>query len=193
MYDNFMQNFIEFRYKFMSKYGDKYLLSYWEEFPLKASINVSVASAITANARICMSLYKNREDYELYYSDTDSYFLNKPLPKDLVDNKQLGKFKLEKILTKLVALGPKVYGGVDTSGKEFVKVKGYKNSISLNELELLLNKDNVLTLNQEKWFKKLIDSTIIVKESNYNLTTTFNKRLPIYQGNILVGTQNIKI
>ena len=83
------------------------------------------------------------------------YFLNNPLPDKIVDSKQLGKFKLEEVLTKFVALGPKVYGGIDTSGKEFVKVKGFKKSISLNNLETLLNKDNVLSLNQEKWFKKL--------------------------------------
>ena len=43
----------------------------------------------------------------------------------LVDNTKLGEVKLEGILTKYIALGTKVYGGVNESGQPFVKAKGY--------------------------------------------------------------------
>lgn len=44
----------------------------------KENHNVSIASAITAYARIHMSQFKNNPDFTLYYSDTDSaYFVKK--------------------------------------------------------------------------------------------------------------------
>ena len=49
MYDNFMQNFIEFRYKFMSKYGDKYLLHEKYEFIFIRQIAVKVKEKIFHN------------------------------------------------------------------------------------------------------------------------------------------------
>lgn len=44
------------------------------------NINVAIASAVTAYARIFMSIFKNNLDYNLYYTDTDSIFVDKPLP-----------------------------------------------------------------------------------------------------------------
>jgi hypothetical protein len=56
-----------------------------------------------------MSQFKNSPDFILYYSDTDSAYINKPLPKHLVDSKTLGKMKLENIIDKAIFLAPKVY------------------------------------------------------------------------------------
>jgi hypothetical protein len=65
------------------------------------NINVGIAAAITAYSRIHMSQFKNNPDYTLYYTDTDSIYINKPLPEYLVSNKILGKMKLEYIIKKL--------------------------------------------------------------------------------------------
>ena len=45
-----------------------------------------------------MSQYKNNPDYNIYYTDTDSIVIDKPLPDDKVGN-NLGKMKLEHIVT----------------------------------------------------------------------------------------------
>lgn len=170
--------------------GKKTLISYFDKFPKVPFINVAIALAVTANARIYMSDFKNNPDFVLYYSDTDSAYISKLLPAHLVDSKKLGLFKLEKVLTKFVALGPKMYGGRDINGNEFNKVKGLKAKVSLQQLEELLIKDSSKNVKQEKWFKDIKDSTIIVKSPEYNIRPTDNKRNLIYKDNVLVGTSN---
>ncbi len=93
------------------------------------NISIPIASAITANARIRMSYFKNNPLFKLLYGETDSGHINKDLSKirpDLV-GAGLGQLKLEHIFKKAVYLAPKVYGGITEEGKEVVKVKGYRN------------------------------------------------------------------
>lgn len=78
------------------------------------NINIAIASATTAYARIYMSKtikYLIENDYKIFYKDTDSLFINKPLPDDLVSSTELGKLKLEYICKKGIFLAPKVYDG----------------------------------------------------------------------------------
>ncbi len=49
-----------------------------------------------------MSQFKNNPDFNLYYSDTDSAYIDKPLPDHLVHSKDLGKMKLENTLAKAI-------------------------------------------------------------------------------------------
>ena len=46
-------------------------------------------------------------EYTLYYSDTDSIDIDKPLPEEYVGN-ELGQFKLEDIFDEAVYLAPKM-------------------------------------------------------------------------------------
>jgi hypothetical protein len=89
------------------------------------NISVSIAAAITAYSRIHMSQFKNNPDFKLYYSDTDSIDIDKPLNEKFI-GKYLGQMKLENIFTKIVYLAPKVYGGINKQNKEYIKVKGLK-------------------------------------------------------------------
>jgi hypothetical protein len=108
-------------------------------------VNVAVASAITAYARIHMSQFKNNPDYKLYYSDTDSAVTNKPLPDHMIGT-GLGQLKLEHIITKAVFLAPKVYALITEDGKEIIKVKGLTNDVisklTFKDLESLLIQDS---------------------------------------------------
>ena len=61
--------------------------------------NVAIASAITAYSRIHMSQFNNSKKFNLYYSDTDSIYIDKPLSKKFIDDTKLG-------LLKLLALAP---------------------------------------------------------------------------------------
>jgi hypothetical protein len=97
-----------------------------------------------------MSQFKNNPEYILYYFDTDSIDVNKPLNIKFI-GKELGKIKLEHIFKEAVFLAPKVYGGL-TDTYEYVKAKGAKkkNVISFSDLKTLLNKDSKLRIYQEK-------------------------------------------
>jgi DNA polymerase elongation subunit (family B) len=88
------------------------------------NVSVPVAAAITAYARIHMSQFKNNENFNLYYTDTDSIYTDKPLPDYMISNKILGKMKLEYVLNKAIFLAPKVYYLETTDGRIIYKVKG---------------------------------------------------------------------
>jgi len=64
--------------------------------------NVAIAAAVTAYGRIMMNKYKTLEGYIIYYTDTDSIFINKPLPDHMIGN-ELGQMKNE--LSKISLLG----------------------------------------------------------------------------------------
>ena len=44
--------------------------------------------SVTAYARIFMSSVKNRENIKLYYTDTDSAFIEGNIPDDIIHNKK---------------------------------------------------------------------------------------------------------
>jgi hypothetical protein len=146
-------------------------------------VNVAIASAITAGARILMSYFKNNPNFILYYSDTDSVVVDKPLPDSMV-GKNLGQLKLEYIIKRAIFLAPKVYGIEDENGKEIIKIKGVTSEatekINLDILEKLLIENESLEFKQFKWFKKVLKGDITIDEVVYKLKATSNKRAPIY-------------
>jgi DNA polymerase elongation subunit (family B) len=110
------------------------------------NVSISIASAITAYARIHMSQFKNNPDFKLFYSDTDSAYTDKPLPEDLVNSKVLGKMKLEHICDKAIFLAPKMYCLQTVEGKVIYKVKGLSHDVNLtmDNFEQLLYKDTFI-------------------------------------------------
>ena len=72
------------------------------------NINIAIASAVTAYARIHMSNFKNNPYLpNLYY--TDSLYFDTPLPDSFIDSKVLGKLKLGGVFDVAIFLAPKVY------------------------------------------------------------------------------------
>jgi len=155
------------------------------------NINIAIASAITAYARIHMSQFKNNPNYKLYYSDTDSIYINKPLDNSLISNKTLGAMKLESINIKGIFIAPKVYGLENENREILIKAKGLTkeilNKLTLKDLESLLIKDSIQIYNQSKWFKNISEGNITIKDILFTLQTTDNKRQLIYKNNILIN------
>jgi hypothetical protein len=116
------------------------------------NVSVIIASAITAYARIHMSQFKNNPNFKLFYTDTDSAYVDRPLPENLVNNKVLGKMKLENIIHKAIFLAPKVYCLLTEDGKLIHKVKGLNHDIDLTmtDFESLLYKDSFIQKHQIK-------------------------------------------
>jgi hypothetical protein len=129
------------------------------------NINIAIASFVTSYARIFMSQFKNNNDIKLFYTDTDSAVVNKPLPDNLVDNKKLGKMKLEYISTKGIFLAPKLYCLLTDNGI-INKTRGLTLDIHLNfqDFENLLYKDSEIIKKQNKWFKSIYSGTIKIDE-----------------------------
>ena len=155
-------------------------------------VNIAIASAITAGARMWMSILKNNSLFNLYYSDTDSIVVDKQLPSFMVGS-DLGQYKLEHTISRAVFLAPKVYGLLTTDGTEIIKMKGIVNElladIHFQDLQDLLFKDSSKEFSQEKWFKKVLEGDITVNEVAYTLKSTSNKRRSIYIENIFSNTK----
>jgi hypothetical protein len=157
----------------------------------KKSLNISVpiAAAVTASARIHMSQFKTMEGFTLFYTDTDSIDINKPLPSQFI-GKELGKMKLEHIFNEAIFLAPKVYGGI-TENYEYVRIKGLKNPISFNELKPLLIKEQSISIKQEKWYRNISKGNIQIKQEVYTLINNNLKRKLIFENNKFVDTAPI--
>jgi hypothetical protein len=174
---------------------DLFLLSYHEINDNKLisdnteyDISIGVASAITAYSRVQMSQFKNLANNKMYYTDTDSAVMEKQIDYSLVGN-HLGQMVLEKEYKEFVSLAPKVYGGILTNGKEFTKIKGFKNSITFETLKSLLEENKSLELQQTKWFRFINKGSITIKNQIYTLVATANKRKIIYKDKKLFKTQ----
>lgn len=152
------------------------------------NVNVAIASAITAYARIIMSQFKNNAKLKLFYTDTDSIHtnlsptkMNKLYP-GIIDNKSLGKLKIEHIAEKAYYIAPKVYYLKTIENKVIIKVKGLSKIDSLNDKDFkkLLIRNNSIIKSQDKWYKSFEDSTILIKNQLYTIQQTDNKRQLIY-------------
>ncbi len=124
------------------------------------NISIGIAAAITAYSRIHMSQFKNNPKINLYYTDTDSIYTDSDLDEVLIDNKILGKLKLENICKKVIFLSPKVYCLLMESEELIYKVKGLKHEVELTyeDFELLLVKDSLLQKSQRK-FRKFLNKS----------------------------------
>jgi DNA polymerase elongation subunit (family B) len=84
-------------------HNGKELISYFKKNDIKAiddgsatkNISIAIASAVTAYARIKMSEIKMDKNIKIFYSDTDSFVVDKELNGNIISEK-LGHFKLEK-------------------------------------------------------------------------------------------------
>jgi hypothetical protein len=116
------------------------------------NINVSIAAAITAYARIHMSQFKNNPDINLFYTDTDSIYTDSDLDSKFLCDKTLGKLKLEYICKEAIFLAPKVYCLRLESGEIVYKAKGLKHEVELTfeDFKRLLIKNSKIEKFQPK-------------------------------------------
>jgi hypothetical protein len=163
------------------------------------NVNIAIAAAVTAYARIHMSQFKNNPLFpNLYYTDTDSLYFDGPLDDSFISSTELGKLKLEGTWDDAIFLSPKVYAlildGVskheihtkDNKDSLVIKIKGVtekalmdkENNINFNLFESLLFKDKNFEINQNKWFRSWNpnNESIQIKDQIYTLVQTSNKR-----------------
>ena len=72
----------------------------------KINISIPIATIITAGARKYISQFKLNPNYDIYYTDTDSIVISKPLDDKFVE-KNLGDINLEGIFKEGNFLGPR--------------------------------------------------------------------------------------
>ena len=193
------------KYMVTSKYHSTYLNTRLDNGNEFHNVNIAIASAVTAYARIHMSQFKDPKflrdnDLNLYYTDTDSLYFDNKIPETFISNTILGKLKLEGIFDEAIFLAPKVYALKNMEG-EIIKIKGLSkksinyNGINLDTLYQLLLKGSINKFNPEKWYKHLNEGTISILDQIYTLKVTSNKRELVFDSidNTLIGTKPLVI
>lgn len=111
---------------------------------------VQISAAIASYARITM--WKDMEycwnnGVDISYMDTDSLFVDKPIPEEMVSKNKLGYYKLENKINEGVFLAPKAYAYKSDSEEE-IKLKGiekdkqYLSYDMIKEIRIQINKNH---------------------------------------------------
>nr|YP_009487321.1 hypothetical protein [Russula virescens]AWB36223.1 hypothetical protein [Russula virescens] len=157
-----------------------------EESEDNSNVSIAIAAAITAYARIHMSKFKNNSKIRLFYTDTDSIYTDSEIDSSYVDPKLLGKLKLEYFCEKAIFLGPKIYC-LKTKNGLIIKVKGLKDisSLTFDSFNHLLSKKTI-KVSHKKWFRKISEGKITIKDQLYTIIMTENKRKLLSYNNFLL-------
>jgi hypothetical protein len=156
----------------------------FKHFDLPTYANVAIASAITSRAQMIMMDYKNNPNFEIYYTDTDSIFTNKPLPDYMVGN-ALGQMKNETLdkygieyLDKACFVGIKKYGLVVTDKNDvthelstFAGVP--KNELTFDEVTKIQNGEIIKKKVKDRFHKTFNDLSI---KTQSNITLQINNK-----------------
>ncbi len=131
--------------------------------------SIPIAAAITSWALINLSKYLNMEDNKLIYCDTDSVTLEKPLDNKYISSTELGKMKLEFILSEGIYISPKFYGLKNETGETVIKTKGIqKGKVNYQDLENLYNGKD-LSVKTTVFRKKISKGTVNIIEQEYKI------------------------
>lgn len=118
--------------------------SKYHDVELQNMVNASVVirAAVTAYARIHMCKLKLNilsKGGQIFYSDTDSIVTDLKLNNILVNNKKLGKLKLEHSIVKGIFITNKTYCLINSNNQFINKAKGINNSsVNFEDYEALL-------------------------------------------------------
>lgn len=155
------------------------------KFFLENNQSIAIAAAIASYSRI----YMNRafKDQKVFYTDTDSIVIDRPLNEEMVSENKLGKFKLEHVVQRAYFIAPKLYL-LETGDKTIIKSRGIQSSLLNKEDFVDLFNDKPITKSTEKWYKSLGRSTVFIKDLDLTLTPSFNKRVKLYENGVWFDT-----
>ena len=142
--------------------------------------NVAIASAVTAYARIEMMKYKTIPDIKVYYTDTDSIFVDKELPANLVGD-DLGQMKDElsgNWIKKAYFFGIKKYAYIDHNDNVKTIFSGLvRDSLTWVEVESL-NCGKILHKSiPDQFFKSLKKLEISIKHKTTSVQWKAEKKI----------------
>nr|YP_010852503.1 DNA polymerase [Aureoboletus raphanaceus]WGL38732.1 DNA polymerase [Aureoboletus raphanaceus] len=197
---------IELDDKLLIQYLPKGYKSFSYQEKLDINISIAIASSVTAYSRILMSQYKNNPNFDLFYSDTDSLYVNFKSNEErlifeskYVDPLKLGSLKVENLkkdgnfipYERFYFFGPKFYvaifdGNIDFANKTKIRglQKAYRSSINEDMIKSLMDYNRKpIKIETMKWFKEVSTSKIFIDNRPYNLDISVNKRSLVYQYN----------
>lgn len=142
--------------------------------------NVAIASAITAYARIAMMKFKNIPGLKVYYTDTDSIFVNQELPAELVGD-EIGQMKDELgggWIKEAYFFGIKKYAYIDNNNKLKTVFSGMdRNSLNWEDIIKLSNKETLVKKIPNQFFKSLSKLQISIRNKSVKIVFKSDKDL----------------
>lgn len=151
----------------------------------KVKSNVGIAAAVTSYARIEMMELKMlliKLGIKLYYTDTDSIFVDKEIPNYLI-GEDLGQLKDELnggFIKKAYFLGIKKYGYVDDNNVTHSTFSGVeRNSLSWNEIEQIANGFTLVKSYPIRFYKNFSNLNITIK-NQLKISIEFNTRKKLF-------------
>jgi len=173
--------------KLIDKLKLKLDLTDFKQISKTVKSNVAISAAVTAYGQIEMMKYKTLSDYNIFYTDTDSIFIDKPLPDSMVNN-EIGQMKneLKTLKTNIIDLacflGNKKYGlsYTDYDGKiqHLTVFAGAKrDSLTFNEIMLMSQGKTVHKLYDDVFFKDFRKMEITIKPRELDLKMSTSKNL----------------
>lgn len=125
----------------------------------------------------------------------DSIVTDLKLPESFVDSKELGKLKLEYIITEAFFITDKTYAFKTIDGVIVKRAKGISSDLlSFDDYEKMFNQEflnNTIRTSSKRNYAK---GSVRIKDDKINLdTTTYNKRSKIYEADVWTETKPIYI
>jgi DNA polymerase type B, organellar and viral len=164
----------------------------------KIKSHVGIAAAVTAYARIEMIELKMiliKLGIKLYYTDTDSFFVDAELPSYLVGS-ELGQLKDELKggwIKKAYFLGIKKYGYLDDKDITHSIFTGVeRDSLTWKEIGDISRGISITKPSPNRFYKNINNLNIIIKES-LQTSINFNTRKTLFNNRYLPIRINIKI
>ena len=175
-------------YSLIQQLNLKLDLSDYKQISKSVKSNVAIAAAVTSYAQMVMMKYKTLPGYTIYYSDTDSIFINKPLPDHLVDSNELGfmKNELYKLKTNKIDvgifLGNKKYGLLytnDVNETKFLSVfsGASKGALTFDEMMAMSRGEVVPKEFEDVFYRDFKKMEITIKPRKLDLTMSKSKKL----------------
>ena len=151
-----------------------------------SNVNVAISAIVNSYARVYMAKLKLNllnKGYTLYYTDTDSIVINKPLDDSLIGSK-IGQFKLEHKIKRGYFISSKLYCLV-TNDNLIIKAKGAdSNTLTESDFKKFLNMENVkVNKTQSKIIYSEGSVDINSKEVTFN-GNAYKNRVKVYNDGI---------
>lgn len=160
-------------------------------------VSVAISAAVTAYDRIHINKLKKdilSQKGNIYYSDTDSIVTDIELSKDLVDEKAIGKLKLEHKVHRGYFISGKTYCLRLDNGKVIIKSKGMISSeLSEDDFINLLNGNTIDRLKTMS-YKNFYKGSVIIDEVPVDLCgDSYEKRQKLYNCDLWTDTKPLII
>nr|YP_010462017.1 DNA polymerase [Hericium erinaceus]UUF93971.1 DNA polymerase [Hericium erinaceus] len=141
--------------------------------------NVAIASAVTAYARMEMVKFKVDPNITIYYTDTDSLFVDKPFNSELVGD-EIGLMKDElkgEVITRAYFLGIKKYG-YQIKDKTHSVISGIpRNDLDWDELSLIAKGGRIIRNFDTRFYKHFNNLDIQILSGKVTISLNNFKKL----------------